>query len=671
MERLKNLSLKNKIFFCALAVILLISLLIALFTRWVVISSLTKELERRGLGIAQSIAESSRGFILTANKPELTSLLFDARLLGERKSLIVYLFVLDKQTQVLAHTFVVPFPEGFEWANPVQAPLTHSIKLMHINDHSVYDIAVPVIEGLNQVGTVHVGLNKDHIDQLISKLRSTFVGFISAVTILFFIISHYLSKYITRPLSELTKISDEISRGNFDIKPDLGSVIKCWKTKNCQQTDCPAYETSEIPCWYIDGTGGHREGHEPRADNPDRCLECQVYKKGMRDEVRQLASSFINMTNRIKRSQMQMKESEAKYRSLFTSGPNPIFVVDRHSLEILDANPSALETYGYGKAELSGRSFKTLGDFDENTPHSASHHNRNPNSIKIVNLKVQHFKKSNQAFYVNLHATPTRYQNREAFIVAATDITEMIEKDSLLIQASKMTKLGEMSAGIAHELNQPLNAVKMGSEFLKMMIEKKRQIDEQDLYEVVSEISAQVDRAADIINHLRDFGRKADFAREKIIINKPIQNVLEIVGQQLKLQNIAVILDLDESLPSILGHSNRLEQVIFNLLTNARDAINQKTDAAPGNAKREIRIQSGTENDHVIVAVADSGIGIPVELQARIFESFFTTKEMGEGMGLGLSITSSIVKDYGGDICVESKENHGTTVKLVFPQAPA
>ena len=615
--RIINSSLKNKIFFSTTAVILLISLAIALFTRWILISTLTSELKQRGLGISYSIADSSRGYILTENIPQLTSLLFDARL-GRRKELIVYVFTADKQDRILAHTFTSPFPVGITRANLIKPGQDHSIKLFLMGDNEVYDVAVPVNEGIYRIGSVHVGLNKNHIDKLIKNLRSMFLGFLSAVTILFFIISHRLSQYITQPITELTKVSDEISRGNFDIRLEAGQ----------------AFDQNHV-----------------------------------KDEVRQLSNSFINMTNRIKESQAKLTESESKYRSLFTSGPNPIFVLDRNNLTILSANPSAEETYGYSRDELIGSPFTRLGQFKLEPEMYTDTGKDNKGNVKTAGSKVQCQKKNSEALYVNVHACPARYQDKDALIVATTDITEMVEKDSQLIQASKMTTLGEMSAGIAHEINQPLNAIKMGSEFLEMMIEKNEPVPRQDLFHIVGEVSCQVDRAVNIIRRLRDFGRKADFSKEKVMINDPVKSVLDIIGRQLKLQNIDVRLQLGRRLPPILAHHNRIEQVIFNLLTNARDAINLKEDAGGENAKREIVIKSYLKADKVIVAVSDTGIGIDQALKERIFEAFFTTKKMGEGMGLGLSITNGIVEDYGGKIYIESMKFEGTQFILSFPAA--
>jgi C4-dicarboxylate-specific signal transduction histidine kinase len=178
-----------------------------------------------------------------------------------------------------------------------------------------------------------------------------------------------------------------------------------------------------------------------------------------------------------------------------------------------------------------------------------------------------------------------------------------------------------------------------------------------------------VDRASEIINRLRDFGRMSDFSRQEVDVNKHIRNVIAVIGQQLRLQSIEVRLDLDENLGFILGHSNRLEQVFFNLVTNARDAINQNTDQVASGTRR-ITIRSFRENGRLSVTISDTGTGIRQEVKAKIFEPFFTTKEVGKGMGLGLSIVYGIVRDCGGEINVHSEEGVGTTFKLRFPLLP-
>ncbi|MEJ2037414.1 MAG: hypothetical protein P8X55_00585 [Desulfosarcinaceae bacterium] len=171
--RLRNSSLKNKIFFSTTFVILLISVFIALFTRWILISSLTSELKLRGVGIATSVAERARGFMLTKDIPNLASMIFDARL-GERRLLINYLFVLDKQENILSHTFMAPFAPGLKSANRLDPNASQQIKLLRLGGEAVYDIAVPVKEGIYQIGSIHLGLYKKHIDKLVTNLRTKF-----------------------------------------------------------------------------------------------------------------------------------------------------------------------------------------------------------------------------------------------------------------------------------------------------------------------------------------------------------------------------------------------------------------------------------------------------------------------------------------------------------------
>jgi len=390
--------------------------------------------------------------------------------------------------------------------------------------------------------------------------------------------------------------------------------------------------------------------------------------EALKNVTNQTIESVAEEISERKRVQAELMESEEKYRSLFDTGPDPIFVLDRETLDILDANVSAEETYGYSREEMIGRSFAELGLFEDDKT-GLSFFSTNIQDSSLMFSKIRHYKKGHVPFYVNVHFCPTKYKETEAIIVSIADITEMIEKDAQLIQASKMTTLGEMSAGIAHELNQPLNAIKMGNEYLKMMIEGGKTIPGKDLYQVVNEVSDQVDRAAKIIDRLREFGRKADFTREKVDINRSIRDVLAIIGHQLSLQDIEVELHLDQTIPPVLAHKNRLEQVIFNMLTNARDAISLKKETEVGMDKRVITIRSFRDDGQVVLAISDTGIGIPRPARDKIFEPFFTTKEVGKGMGLGLSITYGIVRDYGGEIGVESEEGKGTTFRITFPRA--
>lgn len=614
MNYFSQLSLKNKIFITCLGFVLLISILIGLFTRSLLITSLTGELTKRGIGIAQGVADSSRVFILTKNRAELTALAYDARL-GNRKDIVKYLVISDDEGNILAHTFTTGYPPIIE--NTVKKKMSgkDAMVRINVNRNQVFHLMVPVKEGIYTIGSVQIGLAQRHIDKLISDLRLVFLSFISTVAVLFFFLSHRLALQITKPISSLIRYTDQLTKGDFNI------VAK------------------ETP-------------HTPGIESPPQD-----------DEISKLTNSFLRMTSQLKISTERMTESQEKYRSLFKSGPNPIFVVNKNTFEILDANPNATHLFGYDRQELVGMSLFQLagskeGQFIKKHPE---------NGTMMTRSKVRFIKKDESDVFVNIHASPSEYRNEDVIIVAATDITELVEKDSQLIQASKMTNLEKMSAGIAHEINQPLNAIKMGSEYLNMMTEKKIPIKENDFHMVLNEISTQVSRAAEIVGRLKTFSRKADFSREVIDINTCILSVSKIIGRQIALQNIDLDLALDNSLPKILAHNNRMEQVIFNLVTNARDAINERVEKYRDIEKGRISINTFSDGLNVGLTLSDNGTGIALDKRDRIFESFYTTKEMGEGLGLGLPIIHGIVTDYNGTISVSSQEGSGASFRLLFP----
>lgn len=183
---------------------------------------------------------------------------------------------------------------------------------------------------------------------------------------------------------------------------------------------------------------------------------------------------------------------------------------------------------------------------------------------------------------------------------------------------------------------------------------------------MISVANEQVERASGIINRLREFGRKPDFKKEPVCVNTVVREVMELIGQQLTLQNIEVRYELAADLPSILANKNRLEQVISNLVTNARDAILQHSQGGDGEGYPAIALTTRSDADVVIFTVADTGIGIPESSRDKIFGPFYTTKEVGKGMGLGLAITYGIVRDFGGTIQVDSHPGKGTCFRLKF-----
>jgi len=238
---------------------------------------------------------------------------------------------------------------------------------------------------------------------------------------------------------------------------------------------------------------------------------------------------------------------------------------------------------------------------------------------------------------------------------------ELRDKQEQLVQAGKLATLGELTTGVAHELNNPLNNIGLyiGNAIDQIRLDK---VETERLVADLEKAMEQVQKATEIISHLRTFGRAAPVSVERVDIDDVIERSLLLVQEQLRLRAIQVELELCPDELLVLANAIQLEQIFINLLTNARDAL---ADAK----QRTIRIASSRDEERIIIAFSDTGPGIPRELQQRIFDPFFTTKEVGTGTGLGLSITYSILKEYGGDISVISNPGEGATFLIELPFA--
>ena len=369
----------------------------------------------------------------------------------------------------------------------------------------------------------------------------------------------------------------------------------------------------------------------------------------------------LDITQR-KNLEVDLEKSEEKYHAIFNNIPNPVFVLDVESLDILDCNASVLPVYGFEPDELTGRCFLEL--FFENE--SRDYQNRII-STPVIN-QAKHRGKDGKSLYVDIRISPSEYLGRKVFLVTTSDITKRLEAEQQLIQASKMATLGEMATGIAHELNQPLSVIKTVSSFFLKKIGKHEAIAEEVVSNMLGKVDSNVDRAAKIINHMRQFARKSDTELEKVQVNDVIRRAFEIFSQQLKVRGIDVNWNIDENLPAIYADPGRLEQVFINLLLNARDAIGEYRELNPGVKDVEaITLTTGVKNEAVTCEVCDTGTGLPPDVAEKIFEPFFTTKEVGKGTGLGLSISYGIVQDCGGSIKTRPNEPRGTCFILEFP----
>ena len=453
---------------------------------------------------------------------------------------------------------------------------------------------------------------------------------------------------------KLVSFNQEFSQ-KFNPKPG-DFCYAAYKGRSVKCEICPVEKTFEDGLPHIsEERGVGKDG------KPSHWIVTTSPVKNEKGEIIAAMEMSLDITER-KLLEEELRKSEEKYYAVFDNIPNPVFVLDRQSLRILDCNTSVGPVYGFSKEGLIDKSFLML--FKEEFRDDYASLLKDSTELN----QVVHQNKSGDSLYVNIRISPSEYAGEQVLLVTTSDITKRLQTEQQLIQASKMATLGEMATGVAHELNQPLAVIKTASRFFMKKVSRKEKIKDDILATMAGEIDSYVDRATKIITHMRDFGRRTDATLEKFQVNEILDSAMQILGQQLKVRGIEVEWDLQPDIPRIKADPGRLEQVFINLLINARDAIDEKWQSPqPGTEKKRIRLKTRSDHNKVVVEVCDSGCGIPGKVVNRIFEPFFTTKKVGHGTGLGLSISYGIIQECNGSIQAVSHPEGGTCFIMKFP----
>lgn len=250
-----------------------------------------------------------------------------------------------------------------------------------------------------------------------------------------------------------------------------------------------------------------------------------------------------------------------------------------------------------------------------------------------------------------------------------SDITQERSLHEQTMESAKLATLGEMAAGLAHELNQPIAIMSLAAENACRTLETKGEAGIAFAIQRMNRIAEQARRARTIVDHLRIFGRKDDEKLGPVHLDSVVDGAMTLVGSALREAGIAVAVDVSGVLPAVHARQILCEQVLVNLLLNARDALDANEPEAP----RVVTIAGsvGSVSDHIILTVTDSGPGIPAPVLARMFDPFFTTKAAGKGTGLGLSICHGIMRSFNGTIGAANSQGRGAIFTLVFPRAPS
>ncbi len=366
----------------------------------------------------------------------------------------------------------------------------------------------------------------------------------------------------------------------------------------------------------------------------------------------------------VERATLDLRRSEERYRSVVERSPDFIFLLDNQG-RIMRANTAAARAFGVPAQALRGRA---IGEFlaPEDTEAILEHANyvfttgRNYESRGEVRIR-------GRVYYLSTHMVPLYGEDGrtvERVLVFARDMTERQRMEQQMIRTEKLASLGTLAAGVAHEINNPVG-IMLG--FTEMLLDRTPPDSKE--YEMLKTIERQALNCKRIVENLMTFARQPSKQVEFCDLNQELENVLKLVQNTLLTKKIDLDLRLAPGLPKVRGDAGELQQVFLNLITNAIAAM-------PDGGKLTISTRISPDTQMVEAVVADTGTGIPKEYVDRIFDPFFTTKKVGEGTGLGLSVSYAIVEKAGGRIRFETRTAKeapgasGTTFFVSLPPAP-
>ncbi len=340
-----------------------------------------------------------------------------------------------------------------------------------------------------------------------------------------------------------------------------------------------------------------------------------------------------------KRAQETLARSEARYRHLVESASDAIVTLDANG-RFTTVNHAAENISGYKREELVGQWFAPMLP-DDDLPKALGHFQQ-ALAGETGLFDSQFYRKDGEVRTISItYSTP---QKDEEVLCLIRDVTDQKMLQEQLIQSEKMSAIGQLVSGVAHELNNPLAGI---SAFAQLLLAEKRFPPDQRT--AAETIYSEARRASRIVQNLLTFARQHKAEKVPTAINQVLDDTLELRGYELRVRGIDVRREYDESIPDTMADAHQLQQVFLNLITNAEQAMEQRD----GHHHR-LTVSTRRNADAIRIEVEDTGAGIPANLIERIFNPFFTTKPTGSGTGLGLSISLGIVREHEGKIWAEN-----------------
>jgi two-component system sensor histidine kinase AtoS len=375
---------------------------------------------------------------------------------------------------------------------------------------------------------------------------------------------------------------------------------------------------------------------------------------GLSDEFGEVAAAFNDMAGSLKENIYRIEDSEKRYRMLFENASDAIFILDaegEHAGMIVAANRAAADMHGYAVEELV-----TMNITDLDTPEAAQD---TPETIRRVlsgeRIKVEltHLKKDGAHIYVEVSAGLVDFGSHRYILAMDRDITERKQAEEALQRVEQMKVVGELAAGLAHEIKNPLAGMKVSIEVLLSELNLSREDRE-----VLTRVADEILRIELLMKELLSFARPPRPQLYVVDINKILERAAILSAKNPSFSAVKVIKEYDNRAPGTMADPMQLQQVFLNLLLNAADAM-------PEGGKLSLKTLYEEKSNSLQIMISDSGKGIDDKAMARLFQPFFTTK--AKGTGLGLAITKRLIEQHGGSISVRNNPEGGATFTVVLP----
>jgi len=366
----------------------------------------------------------------------------------------------------------------------------------------------------------------------------------------------------------------------------------------------------------------------------------------------------------------ELRESNARLKAVVDTAVDGVILIDARGC-ILEFNPACEKLFKYRAAEVLRQNVKMLMPSSYRVEHDGYIRNfQQTGERKIIGIgrEVLGRRKDGSTFPMDLSVGEAKQEGESIFVGIIHDLTERKRTEELLVQAQKMEMVGQLSGGIAHDFNNLLTVIVGNAEFLSENLKSRR-----DLQQLADDIGRAGDRGAELTQRLLAFGRRQVLRPIEIDCNALLDTMHKLLQRTLR-QDIEIKVDFDAELAFVFADAAQLESAVLNLAVNAQDAM-------PSGGRLTISTANASLDDHykslhpevvpgeyVLIAVTDDGEGMPREVIERAFEPFYTTKEVGKGSGLGLSMVYGFVKQSNGHVAIYSEPGLGTTVRIYLPQ---